>query len=132
MRLILVSLFLISHIIASEINWLNNYHMARQQAKKENKNIFLYITQRDNPYCEVMDEDTFKNTKIIKYIENDYLAVKIFIEDNRLPSGLGKIQYAPTVYFLKANGKNIIRRVVGEITIKKMQNYLEQIEKLEE
>ncbi len=128
MKYFLIVLFLTTSLFSSEIKWSNNYHMSRQKAKKENKNILLFISSKDNPFCDYMKEDTFLNDKIIDYINQDYIAVELSIEDRTLPKSI-EIFSAPSVYFLNPMGKKIYRRIVGLVTSKQIIFFLEQIRK---
>jgi len=96
MRYILINLILSCYLFSSSVQWSNNYDMTRQAAKKANKYVLLFISSKDNSYCESMEEDTFKNKIVMKYIKKDYLAVKLYIEDNRLPGGI-KFFSAPSI-----------------------------------
>ena len=129
MKYIVTSLILASWLVASPLQWSNNYHMARQQAKKENKNVILFVSSKINPSCEYMEVDMFNNKKVLKLINDDYIAVKLYIEDDVFPTGL--IFYsAPSIYFLTPKGKYFdkkYKRIIGEITSKQMINILKAI-----
>ena len=115
-------------LVGATIKWHHNYNLARYQAKKEHKNILLFITEKNNPFCEGMVEDMFIEEDIIDAVNKDYLAVMIDINEHILPTGLGPL-YSPSLYFLTNRGKNIIRRVVGETTPREMRRYLKKVRK---
>ncbi len=126
-----INLFLTVSIFASEISWSNNYHMARYEAKKINKDILLFISSVDNPFCDYMEEDIFKKKRIVDYINKDYIAVKLIIETDNLPQGL-LIFSAPTIYFLTNKGKQLYKRITGEVTPKQILTFLKTIKKAKE
>ena len=116
-------------LFASSINWSDNYHMSRQKAKKENKNVLLFISSKTNPFCEYMEVDMFTNKDIIIAINQDYIAVKLYVEDGNFPGGL-RFYSAPSIYFLNAKGKFFekkYKRIIGEISKYKMINILEDL-----
>ena len=129
MKYIVTSLILSSWLVASSLQWSNNYHMARQQAKKENKNVILFVASKVNPSCEYMEIDMFNNEEVSKYINKDYIPVKLYIEDDVFPKGL--IFYsAPSIYFLTPKGKYFDKkyhRIIGEITTTQMIKILKTI-----
>ena len=127
MKYIIYNLILSCFLVASSLQWSSNYHMTRQKAKKMNKNILLFISSKDNPFCESMEEDTFKNDMIVKYIKKNYLVVRLYIEDHTIPGGI-KFFSVPSLYFLTPKGKAIHQRVVGLVTVGKLKNILLEIE----
>ncbi len=127
-KFIVINIFLTVSIFASQIFWLNNYHMARFEAKKINKDILLFISSVDNPFCDYMEEDIFKNKEIVDHINKNYLAVKLIIETDNLPQGL-LIFSAPTIYFLTNKGKQLHERITGEVTPKQILKFLKEIKK---
>ena len=129
MKYFVTSIVFACTLVASSIQWSNNYHMARQQAKKENKKVILFISSKNNPFCEYMEVDTFNNKKVLKLINKNYIAVRLYIEDNNFPKGLD-FYSAPSIYFLTHKGKyfeNQYKRIIGEITAKQMINILKTI-----
>ncbi len=127
-RFFVINLLLTVSVLASQISWSSNYHMARYEAKKIDKDILLFISSVDNPFCDYMEEDIFKDQEIVDYIRRDYLAVKLIIETDNLPQGL-LIFSAPTVYFLTNKGKQLHKRITGEVTPKQMLVFLREIKK---
>jgi len=126
-KYILISIFFTISLQSSLITWSNNYHISRQKAKKENKNVLLFIsTKKDNPYCEYMQKDTFEYKPIVKHINKNYIPVRLFVENNQIPMGI-KFFTVPSVYFLNPKGKEISRRIVGDITPKQLEKILNKI-----
>ncbi|MCK5109936.1 MAG: thioredoxin family protein [Arcobacteraceae bacterium] len=131
MKIVLVNIFLTISLFASQIQWSNNYHMSRQKAKKANKDVFLFISSVDNPFCEYMEEDVFKYENVVKYINKDYIAVRLVIEKDKLPRGI-KVLSAPSMYFLTHKGKKLYKRITGEIARRQLIEILKEIQKSKE
>jgi thioredoxin-related protein len=119
----------ITNSYAQNIKWHSNYNMTRYNAKKQNKNLFLYITTKDtnNPFSEYIDKDILTNPTIINYINQDYLAVKIDDCDN-IPSIFHNVKI-PSIYLLNGNGKNIHPTLVGDINEKILSRILSKLHK---
>lgn len=86
-------------------------------AKNQNKNILIdYYTNWCVP-CKELDKYVFENSKIGKYINEHYVAVKLNAE-TRYGYLIGRkyelLRSYPTIIFLKSNGKEI-DRVIGFI-----------------
>jgi len=101
--------------------------MARQMAKKLDKNVLFFVTTRkDNPSCNYMEEDIFTNKEIIDIISKKFVAVRMYEEDGGLPGGR-KFFSAPSIYVLKSNGEKLYQRITGEVSAGQMQDILENI-----
>jgi len=127
-KYILINILLTMAIQASSIQWTNNYHLARQKAKKEHKSVLLFISSKTNPTCDYMEKDTFENRTVSKQIKDNYVPVRLFIEDDRVPMGI-KFFAVPSTYFLNPKGREIRRRIVGEFTPKQLKKILVKIKK---
>lgn len=128
MKYFVTSIILACYLVASSIQWSDKYHMARQQAKKENKNILLFISSKTNPSCEYMEIDVFTNDKVVKLINKDYIAVKIY-DEKYFPKDL-MFYSAPSLYFLTPKGKYFAKNykwIVGEIPKRKLIEILKTI-----
>ena len=75
-------LFFISSTIsvAQEINWLT-IEEAEEANKKEPKKTFIDVYTDWCGWCKKMDASTFKEPKIIEYINENYYCVKLDGED---------------------------------------------------
>lgn len=55
---------------------------------------------------------TLENEKVVKTVNQLFVPVKVFKEENNYPSFIYS-KYTPTTFFLTIDGKNIIRPVQG-------------------
>ena len=132
-RYFISGLFFTSLLFSAPLQWSNNYHLARQTAKKLNKHILFLIYSKNNPYCEYMQEDIFKDTVVAKYINQDYIAVRLLVNNNKtnIPRAI-EFFSTPSVYFLTYKGKYFhkkYKRITGEVTTKQMRKILATIKK---
>ncbi len=74
----LVFTFLFSN--AQEINWLT-IEEAEKANKKEHKKILIDVYTDWCGWCKKMDASTFKDPKIIEYVNENYYCVKLDGED---------------------------------------------------
>lgn len=78
----LTILFLLSNILisAQEINWMT-LEEAENANKQEPRKIFIDVYTDWCGWCKRMDATTFKDEKIIAYLNNNYYNVKLNGED---------------------------------------------------
>jgi len=88
--LILLSFLFISNLtsqkaeitISTHIQWMN-LEEAAQQAKNEAKPILIDVYTDWCKWCKVMDQNTFQDPEIIKYINENFYAVKLNAEEKK-------------------------------------------------
>ncbi len=127
MRFLMIFLFAIS-LFAADFDWIDSMEKAKEQAFKENKLIMVMIEQKGCEACEYMDEVAFEDEKLVEFVENFYIPVKINLQKaNKI--GL-KAFGTPTFYFLDKNGKKIGRQLVGAGTAKAFLQKLKEYKKI--
>ena len=132
MRYAVISILITNILFSTSLNWSNNYHLARQQAKKENKKVFLFVSAYDNPFAQYMQIDVFQDEKVVKAINKHYIPVLLYTQDNNFPAGL-TFYSAPAIYFLDAKGhffEKRYKKIVGEITKKQILKIFKNIKYL--
>lgn len=109
---IILALFFSSFAFAAQVDWMPNYNAAVEKAKKENKLIFLMLTQPGCPTCVQMKEIIAKDEMLINEINSKFAAVEV----NVLKDDWNKkfrVFGTPTFYFLDKNENKISRQFVG-------------------
>ncbi len=104
---------------AGEINWLK-YEDGLAKAKKSNKQVLIDFSTGWCGYCKKMDRETFQDPGVIKYIQDNFVAVRIDGDSPRqftvdgfttTEKQITKAQYGvsgyPTFWFLESDGAKI-------------------------
>jgi len=94
-------------IVAEEVVFFEGtVEGAREKAKKESKLYFIEFHAKWCEPCKWMDEYTFKNTTLSGYVAQNYVPVKVDVEnlDGFIWKQKYKVQYLPTIVVLNANG----------------------------
>ena len=108
MKKTILLLFVAAQLIASQINWVDNYSKALEIAKKVNKPIIFVMKKHGCQYCEKLENETFKDPKVIKKINEKFVPVKIFADEptSCMPYTLAVYTNGfPTIWFLRKNGE---------------------------
>jgi thioredoxin-related protein len=66
----------------SEIKWLT-FEQAAEKTKQEPKMVLVDVYTDWCGWCKKMDKETFQDPKVIKYINDNFYAVKINAEDSK-------------------------------------------------
>ncbi len=126
---------------SSEINWMT-WSEVEVALKTEKKKVFVDVFTDWCGYCKKMDKTTFKDKEIIKYINENFYAVKFDAENketitldgnkykyiksgkrgyNQLAADLlkGRLSY-PTIVFLN-DDLSLIQPIPGYLDAKKME-----------
>lgn len=121
-------IFQLAHTNAS-INVLErgDFEKAQLKAKEENKLLFLDFYATWCGPCQWMDETTFKDQEVLTLLNQNYVAVKVNIDDFEgfeLKSKFD-IRYLPTMLIFNQNGV-LIERVEETLGAAKLKDLLSE------
>ncbi len=115
----LVSLSFRSAPKSQEIEWLD-IETAMEQARVQQKPIFVDVYTDWCSWCVRMDRVTFENEEIIEYVNENYIAVKLNAENASSASFLNQnytyrqlavdrfgVRGFPTIVFINADGSQV-------------------------
>ncbi len=97
----------------STIEWVS-YDNAFQIAKEEQKAIYVDVYAEWCGPCKLMDKTTFTNDTVVNSLQNDLIATRVNIDDERTGAEVKKkfnIQAMPTSLLLTPDGQEIKRNV---------------------
>ncbi len=115
-------------LFAANINWSPNYKTALETAKKENKPIFMMLSQPACPACVQM-KNIFKNDELLA---NEINTKFIPVEVNILKDSWNQKFRAfatPTFYFIDKNENKIGRQFVGGAEASEFMKVLKDLQK---
>ena len=96
----------------SSLKWGTDLNQATQVAKDTNKKIFVYFSSDWCAYCTEMDEVTFQNPQVIEKLTQNYVLLKVNVDENAELSQKYQAYSLPTIVILDYNG-NEINRIIG-------------------
>jgi thioredoxin 1 len=88
-----------------------------EEANKQNKPVFVEFYASWCAPCKVLDKEVFNAPEVAKFINENYVSVKITTEseDGKAVAQLYNVESLPTMLFLDKKG-NELKRMVGTTT----------------
>jgi thiol-disulfide isomerase/thioredoxin len=98
-------------VINNSIFIKNSINLAKNKAAKENKVIMVHFYADWCLPCKWMDENTFTDARVVRILKDDFVALKVNIDDfDGFPvKQKYKVEYLPTILFLNEKGEEITR-----------------------
>ncbi len=128
MRKILILLSLVSlSLSALELQWVHSYKEALFKAKQEKKNVMLLVTSETCRWCRKLEEITLTNKDVVQRLQKDYVLVQATRDEDDYPKVLN-VGPVPATFFLDANGKLIIKQVVGYWPAEDYLSYMDDVD----
>lgn len=103
MKKLLLTLMLLPSLFAFEPDWIHNYDEALTEAKKEHKDVYLFIAADACPFCKKFKNETLSKVKILMAIEKKFIPLYLSRDHHYIPDNFERYG-APRHYFLKEDG----------------------------
>jgi len=91
---------------SDKIKWYD-YKSGIEQAKSQNKLVYMVFYSNSCSYCKMMDEKTFSNSEVADYLNEKFIAVRVNGDKNKEIASLYKVRAYPSSFFLKSNSDTI-------------------------
>ena len=91
---------------SSGIKWYS-YEEGIERGKEEKKNVFLNFYTQWCGYCKKMDKETFANSSIIAYLNENFISIKVNSDKERQIANYYYVNGLPTSWFLSKEGSKI-------------------------
>ena len=106
MRIFIFTIIFVSSLCSIELNWLHNYDAALVQAKKEHKDVYLFIGADECRWCDLFKKVTLSKKEVMDRLQEDYIPVYLSRDQHFIPKHFA-IKGVPRHYFLTPKGKII-------------------------
>src|SRR6516162_7144153 len=109
-----------------DIRWRFDYAEARQEAKKSGQPLLLYFATQWSPQCKKMESTTFQDPDLVRYVNQQYVAIKLDgMKEKQLLERL-KIQIYPTIILAGPDGKILDTVITGYIEAQELSDRLKK------
>jgi len=104
MNKILLSLLFTVSLFGAELNWIHNYDDGLAVAKKEHKDVYLFIGADACKYCKKFKETTLSKKYVMDKLNADFVPIYLSRDQHKIPDKFERYG-APRHYFLTSDGK---------------------------
>lgn len=127
MKHIIISILFLSSLVASELNWSNDYKKALQIAKKEKKDIYVLVTSDSCRWCRKFENTTLQDEKVLELLKLKYVLVHADRDRDFLPKNFNT-KSVPRHYFVTSE-EQIIFTFLGYWEELDFKSYLRDVDK---
>lgn len=106
MKILIIITMLLSAVYSADLNWLHNYDKALAQAKKECKDVYLFIGADKCKWCDKFKKETLSKQDVINTLKEDYVLLYMSRDRHKIPKRF-EVKGVPRHYFLTNDGKII-------------------------
>lgn len=104
--LLFVSVAAHSAAQSGSVNWYG-YDEGLSLGKKNGKKIFMYFWAEWCKFCEVMEKETLTKPKVIRYLNDNFVSIKVNSDAEKAIATRYFVRGLPTMWFLGKNGEKI-------------------------
>lgn len=107
------------------ITWLG-YNDALAQARDFDKPVYLHFTAKWCKWCVKMQDETYTDPRVVRYMSENFFAVKIDTEQNPALARKYQAKSLPTLWFLDSQGQGLTA-IEGYMGADKLLRVLEYV-----
>ncbi|MCL4361058.1 thioredoxin family protein [Candidatus Dependentiae bacterium] len=113
-------------------HWLTDYNSALQQAKQENKKLFIDVGAQWCSICKAIDSKIFADSKVLETL-NNFVKIKIDATSSTNPDYLKlkdkyQITGFPTILIIDPTNGKLIKKWMGELYDMNVEEFIKQLE----
>ena len=127
MNKIVLGLLLLSSTLFS-LEWAKDINTAFAMAKKEQKNVMVFVEGEQCRWCKKMKGRTISDEQVEKRLEK-FIVVKVMREDPKVTAVIPEIQGVPTTFFMDKN-KKVLETILGYVNSEDFIAYINDVEKM--
>lgn len=127
MHKIILGILLLSSTVFS-LEWVKDIDTAFTVAKKEHKNVMVFVEGENCRWCKKMKGRTLSDESVEKRLEK-FVVVKVMREDPKSMAVLPDIKGVPTTFFMNAD-KKVLESAIGYWNVEDFIAYINDVEKM--
>ena len=126
MRYIVTMILLAVTLMATELQWLDNYNAAKEKAKQEKKLIYVFISSSTCGWCDKFEKTTLQDENVKKRLKKEFVSVHLVREFDTVPQKFATAP-VPRHYFTDSQG-NILYNSLGYRKADTFQAFMDNAE----
>lgn len=126
-KILFVTLLFAATLFGSDLHWNHDYNKALQEAQKEKKDIYMFITSANCRWCRKFEATTLQDEAILQRLKKQYVLLHIDRDADFMPEHFKK-KRVPRHYFLRADG-TIIYSFLGYWANEDFASFLDDVDK---
>ncbi len=91
---------------AAAVNW-HTYKEGSDLARRQKKNMVIYFRADWCTYCGQMEKETFGDAAVIEFLNNQAIAVKVDVDQEKRIARLFGVRGLPATFLLMNNGEQV-------------------------
>ena len=127
MKVLLITIALISTLFSAELDWPNDYNKALEIAKKENKHVYMLITSESCRWCRKFEATTLQDEATLERLKSKYVLLHISRDRDYMPSKFKK-KRVPRHYFITQKGE-VIYSFLGYWNAEDFDSFLDDVDR---
>jgi len=126
-KVLLITIALISTLFSAELDWPNDYNKALEIAKKENKHVYMLITSESCRWCRKFEATTLQDEATLERLKSKYVLLHISRDRDYMPSKFKK-KRVPRHYFITQKGE-VIYSFLGYWNAEDFDSFLDDVDR---
>ena len=98
---------------ATDMGYETNYKVALDKAKKEGKDIMLFMTTSYCPWCRKLENRILSQNDIDTKVKAKYVPLMLNLDLDKYPEQFAKTRFTPILYIVDSNTEAIAHQFVG-------------------
>jgi len=98
---------------AEHMGYETDYKVALSKAKKEGKELLIFMSTSYCPWCRKLEKRLLSKTDIDKKIKAKYIPLKLNFSKKNFPKQFKEIALTPTLYIVDPKTEKIVHQFVG-------------------
>lgn len=104
----------VSHeTFAADMGYETDYRTALEKAKKEGKDIMLFMTTSYCPWCRKLENRILSQTDIDRQVKAKYVPLMLNLDKDSYPEEFSKTRFTPILYIVSSKDESIVHQFVG-------------------
>jgi len=98
---------------AKVMGYETNYKTALAKAKKEGKELFVFMSTSYCPWCRKLENRILSQNEVDKKIKSKYIPLMLNLDKDSYPKQFGKTRFTPILYVVDSKNESIKEKFVG-------------------